>query len=978
MWIRTIAFQNGRKRLFLAAALFGLATQSRAQSQSSSLVASHKDPKLSTVIAEIRSMFTQESRQGALGGATVKETLSKLPVEVREALHSRMLRLNSLGSIQVDIGIQGDDTKSLAELAANGFSLQTIAKPYPNKVLGEVFAPACIVEGWLPPNAIARVEALPFVQYIKMPSYGVNNSTSIDTQGDHILQADLSRSTLNIDGTGVTVGVISSGIAGIFANDCTSGCPPTANVPSPITLGDLPPAVGMRNANGTLIAVSGGITAMSFRSDDDLEDTADGSGGAEGTAMLEIVHDLAPGASLNFANAETSLQFEQAVNALASTSDVVVDDVSWFTPPFDGTSAVSTNTADALNNNAYPIRAYFTAAGNWAQDHYQGLYSDSLVDGYPYTGEAGDLHLFEGSPSSVMAPPGATTDNGSFGNIPFDPLIAVPAGQSISVYLAWNDPELASTNDYDVFLVPLTCAGIASQLPQPPCTIAGPALVKGMDPQTGVQNPAEQLSWTNGTSSTATVGIVIQNVGNMAQARTFDMFINGYGAKQRTPNHNFNTESGSITAEADAGGGVMTIGAINQDQCIEPESCTGLLEAYSSQGPTEMTPQSVNGTIKPNLVAVDQVCVDGAGGFNSTRFASGCPPSQPTTYTPVLFGGTSAAAPHVAAIAALVLEAAPCLLANNQVGLPSTARSNLSNAVTKNAHPLSGYFESLPNPLEGFGLVDALDSAMSMVTTANVISAITVSATNSNGASVALSPTWTDPNSCPAVSVTWTGGCGTGTAQGSHATVQCPIGTNTIQVALSNNGKSYQPATQVPYSTIIVTDFVVGASPSTMNVAPGQTLLYTVTAQSTPQGQFANPIALACSSGLPAGATCSFSSATLTAANSAGTSTSTSNSTLTIYTSGLAQLKPDFNDRPSDKAPTEYVACFLAIVLCVKVRRAKLIQSKLALLLTVILFAPALGCGTHNNSPAPVTYTVTITGTSNQLVRTTTVSFTVQ
>jgi hypothetical protein len=40
--------------------------------------------------------------------------------------------------------------------------------------------------------------------------------------------------------------------------------------------------------------------------------------GAEGTALLEIVHDLAPGAQLAFANADTDLAFNQAVNFLAA------------------------------------------------------------------------------------------------------------------------------------------------------------------------------------------------------------------------------------------------------------------------------------------------------------------------------------------------------------------------------------------------------------------------------------------------------------------------------------------------------------------------------------------------------------------------------------------------------------------------------------------------------------------------------------
>ena len=92
--------------------------------------------------------------------------------------------------------------------------------------------------------------------------------------------------------------------------------------------------------------------------------------GAEGTALLEIVHDLAPGAKLSFANGDTDLAFNQAVNFLAASNDVVLDDIGFFGEPYDGTSAVSANTAAALNNPSFPIRAYVTAVGNDADEHY--------------------------------------------------------------------------------------------------------------------------------------------------------------------------------------------------------------------------------------------------------------------------------------------------------------------------------------------------------------------------------------------------------------------------------------------------------------------------------------------------------------------------------------------------------------------------------------------------------------------------------
>ena len=108
------------------------------------------------------------------------------------------------------------------------------------------------------------------------------------------------------------------------------------------------------------------------------------------------MHDLAPGAQLSFANADTSLSFMEAVNALAADNDVVVDDLGFLGEPANGQSSVSRNTADALNNPANRIRTYVTSVGNAANDHYFGTFVASNVDGQTINGvtSPGRLHLF--------------------------------------------------------------------------------------------------------------------------------------------------------------------------------------------------------------------------------------------------------------------------------------------------------------------------------------------------------------------------------------------------------------------------------------------------------------------------------------------------------------------------------------------------------------------------------------------------------
>ena len=63
-----------------------------------------------------------------------------------------------------------------------------------------------------------------------------------------------------------------------------------------------------------------------------LDGQAGESRDREGTAMLEIVHDLAPGAHLYFATGFGSpAQFAANIEALCQAgADVIVDDVIWF------------------------------------------------------------------------------------------------------------------------------------------------------------------------------------------------------------------------------------------------------------------------------------------------------------------------------------------------------------------------------------------------------------------------------------------------------------------------------------------------------------------------------------------------------------------------------------------------------------------------------------------------------------------------
>jgi len=937
-----------------------------------------KNPKLSTPLVLLSLNVKQETARPAVAKAVrppVGFSAKMLPKPLRDAIHAGQMHITKNGEVQVYIEVSAVSPQNLDELRSYGVTVQIIGEPKPDKTKGEVLTSVPTVQGLLPVTMISQVSALPFVRYIRLPDYGFTNTGSVESQGDAILQATAARSQFGVDGTGIRVGVISDGIGGIFATGCTS-CGPASATPSPINSGNLPSATGTRNSGGILTSVTGGITAQSFRADGNLEaclgtanpPTCDTSGlvGAEGTAMLEIVHDLAPGAQLYFANFDTSLSFEQAVDYLAANTDVAVDDISFHasdtgtTLPFDGSSSVSANTAADLNTDTNPIRGYFTAVANQAFNHWGEPWTDSgktFTLGCPTGGtvETGDVQLFQATTN--------TKDSTILGPYLANPFpISLPNGASISVFLTWNDPFSGSSNDYDLYLYSIQSGNLIAPLA---CSV---------NPQTGTQPPIESLSYQNKSGAAQEVAILIQNVGNLAVPRNFDMFVSGYMGN--SPDMNFYTPSGSVPAESDAGGSpvsVVSVGAIDQTQCTAQGNCTGPVEAYSSQGPTEATPQAP-ARMKPDVTATDDVSVTGAGGFgfngNSVTRTGNCAIGE----TPCYFAGTSAAAPHAAAIAALTLQAAPCLLSSSSVNKPATARANLRNFLTGTAVPLPGISQAAPNNIEGFGLLNALAAITATLPTVNAGTNQTVNAAGATGATVSLSGSATDPDSCP-VTVNWTGSCGT--ASSASASLMCPVGNDTETLTASNGGVT----ASLPTSTVQITvsDFSVSTSQPTASVKAGSAATYTVSVGQQ-FGAFTNPVSLACS-GLPSLTSCSFSQPSVTPGSGSTTST------LTISTAAPSSVFPA-SPRGYPNLPIFSAWLGLLFILSVAVIHAKRSQRKLAFgfaftALLICVAAAFVACGSPSKGPTnPGTtlgsYTVTVTGTSNQLQHSMNVTLIVQ
>jgi Subtilase family len=355
--------------------------------------------------------------------------------------------------------------------------------------------------------------------------------------------------------------------------------------------------------------------------------------GDEGTAMLEIIHQMAPSATLGFATARLS-DVSMAANIIALRNaphncDIIVDDYTYFLEPAfqDGIIAKAVNTVVASG------ALYFSSAANsgslkkgssgtWEGDYVVGGTANSL-----FLGESGKVH--------------------SWGSSIYNTLTATTTSWRV---LNWSDPMGASSNDYDLFVISADKSTV---------------LAHSTNLQTGTQNPQETIPLANQPVNSH---FVVLNYGGLAAPRALRLdtergrlLINTHG---NTFGHN--AASNAITTAAvnvsTAGGGIFTGGVANP------------VTTYSSDGPRQIFYDADGAAIKSgnllfgtsggstlhkvDIAAADCVLTGPDAGY------SGMYNGVYGTF-PHVFCGTSAAAPHAAAIAALMKSAKPSLAAGS-------------------------------------------------------------------------------------------------------------------------------------------------------------------------------------------------------------------------------------------------------------------------------------------------------------------------
>ncbi|MCB1058002.1 MAG: S8 family serine peptidase [Acidobacteria bacterium] len=334
------------------------------------------------------------------------------------------------------------------------------------------------------------------------------------------------------------------------------------------------------------------------------------AGGDHGTAILEILHDIAPGASLAFAQWDPSqVVTGDRLRLLRDEGCKVIAMSVSSTIPL--TAFQDNPVAQAIDELAGDNVFVFVAAGNRGSE------------------KKGTSGTWEGDFDSFMVPAGNTHDwdgtNDNTNRILTDTTSGSPSDPTRYV-LEWADPLGASGNDYRLALFNSAGSGL---------------LAFSDEPQEGDGDPVEQFLRTEDDTDNQLVVTLVDGAPRYLRM-TAGLGILEHGTEGASAG--VQGAQGAFTIAATdvgtAGGGAFT-GFANP---VENFSSDGPRRVFFTADGDPLTPgdfSSTGGVLrdKPNYVGADRVSVTTPG------------------FSP--FAGTSAAAPHIAGIAALVLDVWP-------------------------------------------------------------------------------------------------------------------------------------------------------------------------------------------------------------------------------------------------------------------------------------------------------------------------------
>ena len=511
-----------------------------------------------------------------------------------------------------------------------GFRLSPNDTSYIWRSSGTLAKPIPFVQGWVPVASIDSIAQIPEVYHLAFVTEPFM-AAGPDFKGSVYSRADVSQkiwnptlvagSSLSADGTGIKVGVIS--------DDCGSKTEPgTSNCP-------LNNAI---NANNWLQESQlGGVSRGNI-----IDDNWNGERSHEGLAMMEAIHDIAPKAEIAFASGFGTLDalgnnlglvsFLHAIDTLAYRNcSVITDDIQYMEEPAFEDGPIAQRIDVLANDPVYPI-IYTAAAGNWAQKVYSFTFDSLAIQpvGIGYVWESHTIHNRNNKdyPDSFMIRP----------------------SKNLDVMLQWDDPymhPIDTANDFDLLLVDVATNQIVTWSTN---------FQNGYD-SVSDNIPFEHLTYVqNECYGSKGYKLFITRNGMCSANPTprMKLLIQGIWDEDNWQVHP--SQEKSLFGHA-AARGCIACGALN------PWGDYNVPEFFSSKGSVEIVQTNVSakidgkyfhrplenndssGRIKPDLMAIDQIST--------------------SVHTMERFSGSSASAPSVAGLAAIMLGLKPVINSTN-------------------------------------------------------------------------------------------------------------------------------------------------------------------------------------------------------------------------------------------------------------------------------------------------------------------------
>jgi hypothetical protein len=303
-----------------------------------------------------------------------------------------------------------------------------------------------------------------------------------------------------------------------------------------------------------------------------FEDTNDGT---HGTGCVEAAFDHCPGAQWRLYKVAGLTDAGNAVDdAIDAGVDVITHSMAYLNVSWDDDTGGACAMAQAAADGG---ALFFTAAGNYAELHHEAAFNDPDGDGW---------HNFAGADELLR--------------------ITEPANASTSFSLSWD--RSGGGFNYDLYLYDDNLNVIASS--------------------TSLFEIYESIDWSTSSSTSQDVHLAVYAANG--GSTTFEIFEHKAGNWRE-----YETAAGSVVAPSNTSDpNVVAVGAVHWNQFGQPPGSTGVLEDYSSRGPSN------SGLTLPDIC--------GPTGTTGTAYPGG-------------FSGTSGATPNVAGAAMAFWSANPDL-----------------------------------------------------------------------------------------------------------------------------------------------------------------------------------------------------------------------------------------------------------------------------------------------------------------------------